>query len=407
MLAKVAWLNIWRNPLRSLVVIVSIILGVWAGLFVMAFSKGMNEQRKAAMIRTSLSHIQVHHGDHVKAEKVGNHFGERGAELQKLLDTLDGVGVYSFRSSINGMASSPKGGGGVSIQGIDPDRESRVTTVPENIIKGHYFDSARFEHPIVVGKALLEKLDLQLHSKLVLRFQGVKGNVVASSYRIVGVFETVSSGFDETHIFIPRKDLMASMGVERPIYHEAAIILEDPERLKGIAARIDQAFPDLEARTWKELSPQLGYADQLMSSMMYIFIGIIMLALAFGIVNSMLMAVLERKRELGMLMAIGMNRTRVFGMILLETLYLSLLSGPLGILFSYGSIEYFGRVGIDLSMVAEGLRSLAVGRIVHPTLDPVFYWNVGGIVILTAFLASIYPARKALKLKPAEAVRTI
>lgn len=407
MLPKVAWLNIWRNPLRSMVVIVSIILGVWAGLFVMAFSKGMNDQRTRSMIRTSISHIQVHHPDFLKAKKVGSHLGEEGSKLREMLDTLEGVKAYTLRTSVNGMASSAKGGGGVSIKGIEPEHESRVTNVQEQIVKGHYFDSSRFEKPVVVGKELLEKLELELHSKLVLRSQGIHGDMVAGAFRIVGVFETMSSGFDETHVFVPRAELRRSMDTEDPIIHEAALFLEDPDQLDRVLKRIQGAFPSLEVRSWKEVAPELGYADELMNQMMYIFIGIIMLALAFGIVNTMLMAVLERKRELGMLMAIGMNRLRVFSMILLETLYLSLLSGPLGILFGYLSIEYFKKVGIDLSMVSEGLRSLAVGSVVYPDLEEAFYWNVAGIVVLTAFIASLYPARKALKLKPAEAVRAI
>jgi putative ABC transport system permease protein len=407
MLVKLAWSNIWRNPLRSSVVLGSIILGVWAGLFVMAFSKGMNDQRTETMIRTSISHIQVHDPAYLKAEKVGNHLGGDGPELRSLLDTLGSVEAYSFRTSINGMASSATTGAGVKLQGIDPAQEARVTSVHENIVQGHYFDTSSFDRPVVVGKALLEKLGLELHSKLILRYQGIDGEMLAGAFRIVGVFETMSSGFDETHVFVPKEDLMKSMNAEGPVHHEAALILERPRRAGEVASRIEEQVPGLEARTWKEISPELGYADELMSQMMYIFIGIIMLALAFGIVNTMLMAVLERKRELGMLMAIGMNRSRVFAMILLETLYLGLLSGPIGILLAYISIEHFGRVGIDLSMVAEGLRSLSVGRMVHPDLNPGFYWNVGGIVVLTAILASIYPAVKALKLKPAQAIRAI
>ncbi len=407
MLLKVAWLNIWRNPLRSLIVMISIALGVWAGLFVMAFSKGMNDQRTEAMIRTSLSHIQVHHPDYLKAAKVKNRLGAAGDELRSFLDTMEEVEASSFRASINGMASSAKGGVGVKVQGIEPKREARVSSVPKNMVQGHFFDSSRYDRPVVVGKALLEKLGLELHSKLVLRYQSVQGDMVAGAYRIVGVFETMSSSFDETHVFIPQKDMMRSMEAQEPVHHEAAIILKDPEKVGGMTARIDRAFPALKARSWKEISPELGYADQMMTQMMVIFIGIIMLALAFGIVNTMLMAVLERKRELGMLMAVGMNRFRVFLMILYETLYLSLLSGPLGILFGYGTIEYFNQVGIDLSMVAEGLRSLAVGRVVHPVLETAFYWNIAGIVVMTAIIASLFPAWKALRLKPAEAIRAI
>lgn len=407
MIAKVAWRNIWRNPLRSTVLIVSILLGVWGGLFVMALSKGLNDQRTESMIRSHLSHVQVHDTAFVEDGKIRNRLDDRRAPLKALLDTADGVEASSMRAVINGMASSHAGGHGVKILGIDPGAERKVTNVHEQMLEGSYFGTEEFQHPVVLGEALLDKLDLDLHSKLVLRFQGVDGDMVAGAFRVVGVFETNSSTFDETHLFLRQEELKELVGLEEALYHETAIILEDGKKPEGLAERIEGKVEGVEARSWKELSPELGYADELMNEMMYIFLLIIMAALAFGIVNSMLMAVLERTRELGMLMAVGMNRTRVFVMILLETVYLGLLSGPLGILLSYLSIEHFKRVGIDLSVVAEGLRGLSVGRVIRPDLDPSFYWNITIIVILTAVIASIYPARKALSLNPAEAVRKV
>ncbi|HIB90533.1 TPA: FtsX-like permease family protein [Candidatus Poribacteria bacterium] len=166
-------------------------------------------------------------------------------------------------------------------------------------------------------------------------------------------------------------------------------------------------YPDLTIRSWDEISPELGYANELMGTAILIFIGIIMLALAFGIINTMLMAVLERKRELGMLMSVGMNRLKVFTMIVVETIFLALMGGPLGLAFGYFTIQYFGTNGIDLSIVGEGMESFGVGMIVYTSMEAAKYAEVGIMVIITAILSSIYPAYKALKLNPAEAVRAI
>jgi ABC-type antimicrobial peptide transport system permease subunit len=134
---------------------------------------------------------------------------------------------------------------------------------------------------------------------------------------------------------------------------------------------------------------------------------IIMSALAFGIVNTMLMAVLERIRELGMLMALGMRRIKVFLMIMLETIYLSTVGGPVGLLIGYGTISYFGRTGIDLTDYSEGLEAIGYDSILYPNLLPMDYVQIVIGVVLTAFLASIYPAWKAIKLKPIDALHTI
>jgi ABC-type lipoprotein release transport system permease subunit len=163
----------------------------------------------------------------------------------------------------------------------------------------------------------------------------------------------------------------------------------------------------LQTETWQEIAPELGYADEMMKQILYIIIGIILLALSFGIINTMLMAVLERKRELGMLMSVGMNKTKVFTMIVVETLFISLVGGPLGVLLGFVTITYFGSAGIDLSVVGKGLEEFGISTMIYPKLESSFYLNVTIMVMIAALLASIYPAIKALQLKPAEAVRAI
>ena len=119
------------------------------------------------------------------------------------------------------------------------------------------------------------------------------------------------------------------------------------------------------------------------------------------------MAVLERKRELGMLMSVGMNKSKVFVMIVVETVFISLVGGPLGVLLGFLTVTHFGSAGIDLSAFAKGLEEFGMSSTIYPYLDSAFYINVTVMVIIAAILSSIYPAIKALKLKPAEAVRAI
>jgi len=145
---------------------------------------------------------------------------------------------------------------------------------------------------------------------------------------------------------------------------------------------------------------------EMLDIMLYFFMVIILFALGFGIVNTMLMVVLERVKEIGMLMAIGMNRMRVFKMIMLETVYLSLTGGIVGMLLGAGIISFFGKTGIDLSIYAEGLNNIGYASIIYPSIGIDYYVNTVIMVILTGIIASLYPARKALKLNPAEAVRT-
>ena len=139
----------------------------------------------------------------------------------------------------------------------------------------------------------------------------------------------------------------------------------------------------------------------------FIFMSIILVALSFGIANIMLMAVLERKRELGMLMSVGLNKTKIFLMIIFETIFISFISLPAGITLSYLMISYFGKVGIDLSIVSEGLEAFGMKSMVYTDLPFDYYIKITILTLFVTLISSLFPARRALKLDPAEAVRSL
>jgi len=139
----------------------------------------------------------------------------------------------------------------------------------------------------------------------------------------------------------------------------------------------------------------------------YIFVGIILVALLFSIVNTMLMAVMERTREIGMLKAVGLNRRKIFSMIMLETVFLSMIGAPLGLLIAYGFIERLGKVGFDLGSVGEVYSEMGFAAVIYPELGFETYLSITIMVFCMAFIAAIYPARKALKLNASEAIRKI
>jgi ABC-type antimicrobial peptide transport system permease subunit len=165
-------------------------------------------------------------------------------------------------------------------------------------------------------------------------------------------------------------------------------------------------MPGMDVQTWDEIMPEAGMYSSAMNYYLFIFMIIILLALGFGIVNTMLMAVLERIKELGMLMAIGMNKRRVFSMIMLETVFLGMTGAIIGMAISYGLIWYTGRTGLDLtSLYQEGFEAIGFSPMIYPTIGWESFIQLIFLVVLTGVLAAIYPARKAMKLNPSEALR--
>lgn len=399
----IAWRNVWRNKLRSSIVIGSIALGMWAGIFVMGLSLGMNTQRMEATMDTYVGHAQIHNPAYKNELRVSDTLGRLDALINYLdQDTL--LEGYTTRVLTNAMISSPYGASGVKAMGVDTSLERRVTTIPSSVVDGAFL-SGISRNPIYVGQKLADKLNVSVRNKVVLTLQDVNGEMVAASFRVAGVFRSGNSMYDESTLFVRQADLQRMLGIDG--VHEVVLKLRDMEETSVWVSNLNDEFPVNLGETWKEVAPELAYADDVMEQSLYVVIMIIILALLFGIVNTMLMAVLERKKELGMLLAIGMNKTKVFAMIMMETLFFSLIGGPLGLAIAYLSIAHFAKAGIPLDMVGEGLESLGMSTTIYPELDSSYYLNVGIMVIVAAALAAIYPALRALRLNPSEAIRSI
>ncbi len=403
-LIKIAWRNVWRNKIRSGVVIISIVLGIWAGLFVMAMTLGLNEQRMNGAISTYLSHIQVHDTQYSKEQNI-NYYIQNKEEILNKIESDNNIKAYAKRTIVTAMAANSNGSYGVQIVGINPVEEKKLTSISDKLIEGTYLNKFK-RNPIIIGKALADKLNLNLRSKIVITLQDINSNIVSTSFRVEGIFKTSSSMFDEATLFVKMDDLEQITGLSGQI-HEIAILTNSIDNTEKIKSDLNKDILGSKAETWSDIAPELGYANEMMSRFIYIFMGIIFLALAFSIINTMLMAVLERKKELGMLMSVGMNKSRIFSMITLETLFISALATPIGMLLSFWTISYFGEVGIDLSVVAKGLESLGVGTRIYTFLPRQLYINITSLSLLVTFVSALFPARRALKLNPVEAIKAL
>ena len=317
---------------------------------------------------------------------------------------MPGVEAASGRTLVDGMAASPKATFGVAIQGIDPEWESKVTDIHECIVEGAYFIGSG-KNPIVIGEKLAHRLSLKLHSKVVLSFQAMDGTLVYAAFRVNGIFKTDSSLFDESHAFVRQADLLRLLNTP-PVIHEIAVRATSSGLVPGLLTAFQTAWPGLSIKPWKALSPEIAVTAAAMGSWSYIFIGIILMALIFGITNTMLMAVMERTQELGILIAIGMKRGKVFLMILLETLMVSFTGGICGMLLGGGTILVLSRTGIDLSAFASSLESFGAAAVLYPFLPVGMYVALVLMIMVASGIAATLPAWKAVRLDPAKAIRS-
>lgn len=404
MLATIAWRNVWRNKARSAVVIGAMVVGIWALAFGGGFFRSFLISYINESIRYETSNGQIHHPE------FGQDFNIQYTinNVETILDNLENnknVKASTSRSIVNGMIASARQATGVKIIGVDPANESRVTTLDSLVETGEYFVNVG-NNPVLIGEKLSEKLKVKVKSRVVLTFQDIDGNITAGRFRIAGILHASSLAINEMSAYVRKEDLNRLLNLQNAV-HEIAYTTVEGADDAAVSAHLSALFPDQKVQSWRDLSPLLVFMEQWMASSLKVLIVIIMAALAFGIINTMLMAVLERIRELGVLMALGMKRSRIFLMIMLETIFLSILGGPLGLLAGFVTISWLGKRGIDLTEYSEGLEAIGYNSVLYPALSYQDYGLIVVGVVITAFVASVYPAWKAVRFNPVEAIHTI
>lgn len=402
MILSLAWKNIWRNKTRSLILIIAAALGLWGGVFTIALMNGMWEAMINNYIDRNTGHIQIHAKDFLKEKNLNNYIAE-GEKILSQLQTEKEITGVSARVIIDGLVSSPHASGGIKIVGINLTDEMKVTTISKALKEGKFFSEANDQ--VVIGKKLAEMLKVKLRSKIVLSFQGLDGTIIYAALRVVGIFETESSTSDRLQLFVKKEDIFKLLNT-KPIYHEIAIRAVNGETADLILPKLNNQFANYDVDSWLELSPMFKYGEASFDIQLYFFIGIILFGLLFGIINTMLMSVLDRVREFGVLLAVGMKRIKLFRLIMLESLILSIFGALIGVALGYVTILLVSKVGVDLSLFSAGLAYYGINTVLCPVMPKEAFYIISLMIIITAVIASLYPAFKAIKLQPAVAIRT-
>jgi putative ABC transport system permease protein len=399
---SLAWRNVWRNKSRSIIIMISVAIGLFAGIFVLSIYEGMLRARVRTVIDAEVAHLQIHHPKFKDDYDVS--LSMDGDSLMGILKKNDLIEHIAVRSVAQGMCATTTGSAGVQINGVIAEDENEVSQLDKKIKEGESLNSKK-KNGILIGRKLADKMKLKIGGKLVLTFTDKESNITAGAFRVVGIYQTNNTPMDELNVFVNKSTLNSYLDIG-DAYHEIAIILKNDDVLETAKQQLQQIFPSLSVKTWRENSPETDLMVSTTNQYSYIIIIIIMMALAFGIINTMLMSVLERTREIGMLAALGMNRLKVFRLILSETVLLTLVGVPLGFLGSWLVIARLSRTGIDISSFSGAAMSgFGYSSVIYPQFPTAQIFSVMIIVVSTALLASIFPSMKAIKLQPADALR--
>lgn len=402
MIFKMAWRNVWRNKMRSMVIMISIAIGLFAGIAILALYKGMMKSRVRTTIDTEVGHLQLH-DTNFKKDYDPKYIIQNGAVALKKLQAIPDIKLVASRTIIVGMLATTTGSAGVMINGVMPEQEYKLSGLDMKLVAGNLFSNRKNE--VLLGKKLASKMKLRVGAKLVLTFADTTGSILSGAFRVAGIYESMNMRLDEKNVYAKMTDIndLLQLG---DAFHELAVILQKDESLLVVQEQLKKQLPDYLIETWKQISPETELMVNTTNQLSYIIMVIIMLALAFGIINTMLMAILERTREIGMMVALGTAKKIIFWLVLTETCMLTVGGIPFGLLVSWLASLYFTKHGFDLSgMGKEMMSSFGYDTMIYPAFPTDKLPGVLLIILLTALASCIFPSIKALKLKPVDALR--
>jgi ABC-type lipoprotein release transport system permease subunit len=403
-LTLLAWRNLWRNHRRTLIMLSAVIVGVWAMIFMTALTMGMVNDMIEDSISVLPGHVQVHHPDYLDDPNIVNLLPMPDAEIEDIFATA-GFRAWATRIKVPAVLSSERESRGVTLLGIDPQREETLSFVNYDAVEGRFLEGPD-DDGLVIGRKLAETLETELGKRVVLMSQDPDNDIADRGFRVVGLFGADVASHEEQYVFAGKDTVQELLRVGD---HVTSIVVlgDDYRNVEPVYDKV-RALVDggVEVSRWTELDTYLGTMLRVMDGFVLVWVIIIFLALSFGLVNTLVMAVFERVREIGLMLALGMKPSSILGQVVIESMMLLVIGLVFGNLLAWATIKPL-ESGIDISVVAEGMAMMGAASMLYPQLrfEDVVLANT--VVLILGFLASLSPAWRASRLQPIEAITKV
>jgi ABC-type lipoprotein release transport system permease subunit len=398
-----AWRNLWRNHRRTSIMLAAITVGVWAMIFMTALMRGMVDDMLINGIRSMPGEVQIHHPLYRDDPSINNSIPEPGNELLEALQS-DEVAAWTSRVKVPAVISSERDSRGIVLLGVEPKGEIEVSFDADSIVEGRFLESGD-DRGLVIGRKMAEHLETRLGKRVVVMSQDPDNNIADRGFRIVGIYKAKLASLEEMYVYAGRDTVQKMLNIQGQV-SEIVATGDDYRYVDSWLPIIEQAAGDeLETKSWQEANAYLGSMMAMMDGFVLVWVFIIFLALSFGLVNTLVMAVFERIREIGLMLALGMRPGMILYQILMESFLLLFIGLLLGNALAVGTIIPL-QSGIDISIVAEGMEMMGTSSMLYPALQLSDMVLANVIVIILGLLTSILPAWRAAGLDPIRALNT-
>ena len=398
LLVQLSWRNLWRHRRRTGILLTTICFAVGGVLVLNAFLRGMQVAMAEMAIDNLNGHIKVLAPGYLDDPGIKKSFELEPPDRPEL--AASSIEGWAPRLRVPAVIMSERETRGVQFVGVVPGRED-ISFLREVDLDGENL-AGPADKRILLGRALAEQLETGVGRRIVLVTQGVDGSNRESGYRIAGVYDAVGTGLEKAFVFTGLNTVQEMLSVNTVT--ELSIRLTEESQSPSVLHSLTGVFADLDVKTWQDLEPQAAMMFKFADKAVFIWFLIVMGALVFGLVNTLATAVMERVRELGMLRALGMRRGTVIAQVVIESMLTMVIGIAVGVVL--GLLGYLWLAdGIDLSAFAEGMEMTGIKPELVPKLWPRDVYLVAGLSLVLGFLASIYPARRAVKVQPLDAMR--
>lgn len=399
-----AWRNLWRNHRRTIVMLSAITIGVWAMIFMTALMRGMVSDMVRDGIRALPGYIQVHDPEYRDDPSINNLVPEPDSQLAERFSGADLAG-WASRVRVPAVISSERESRGVTLLGVDPARERSIDALGSVTAEGRNLRDAG-DDGVIIGRKLAATLDTEVGKRVVLMSQDPDNDIADRGFRVVGLFEANLEQQEEVFVFSGKSVVQTMLGIEDRV-SEVAVMGSDYRDLEGLTARVAKlAGEGAEVLPWTELDNYLGSMLKVMDGFVLVWMIVVFLALSFGLVNTLVMAVFERIREIGLMLALGMRPANILAQIVVESLLLLIIGLVLGNALAYASLVPL-RDGIDISVVAQGMEMFGASSILYPVQEVRDTITANVVVLVLGFVASLSPAWRASRYDPIEAITKV
>ncbi len=404
LLFRLAWRNLWRNKRRSLITITAVSFAVMLSIAMRGLQLGTYDVNIRHAVELYSGYLQIQKTGYQQNPSLQKSFRFDPA-VQKIIEQQPEITAYAPRVVSDGLVSFQDNSLGAAIIGIDIEKEKSVTTFLNKINNGRVFSSDSAAE-IVVGEKLLRNLNAKLGDRVVVLSQGFDGSLGNLKFTIVGTLKTGSADYDVAAVLMglsAAQDLLTMYGRINLIALSLANFHSLPEVKAALQQKLSRA--DLAVLDWKELMPDLYQAIELDNVSGILFLAILVVVVAFGIMNTILMSVTERFREFGVSLSIGMPQGKLVLLVFLETVFIALIGIALGNLLAAGINYYIVQHPIVLSGdFADLYAEYGFLPRLESTLQPGVFINSTVTIFVVSLITAIYPIYKVYRLEPLKGI---